>query len=97
MANHHPLIISLLSLVADQCGGVEIGVWGLVQRSVFGCGVEIDARLWVYCGYCLDLPWVTWVQIDVGLGVVWRSTLGYRFVVGFVWVAVGCVCSDRHG
>ena len=68
-----------------------------MQRSVFGCGVEIDVRLWVYCGFCLDLPWVTWVRIGVGLGVVWRSALGYGFVVGFVWVAVGCVCSDRHG
>ena len=96
MANHHLLIISLLSLIADQCGGVEIGVWGLVQRLVFGCDVEIDVRLWVCHGFCLDLLWVTWVRIGVDLGVVWRSALGYGFVVGFVWVAVGCVCSDRH-
>ena len=57
----------------DQCGGVEIGIWGLVQRSVFGCGVEIGIGLWVYCGFCLGLSWVAWVRIgvgDQGLGVV---------------------------
>ena len=51
MANHHQFIISLFSLVANQCGGMEIGVWGLVQRSVFGCGVEIDVGLWVCRGF----------------------------------------------
>ena len=60
MASHHPLIISLLSLVANQCGGVEIGVWGLAQRLVVGCGVEIGVGLWVCHGFCLGLSWVAW-------------------------------------
>ena len=71
----------------DQCGGVEIGIWGLVQRSVFGCGVEISIGLWVYCGFCLGLSWVAWVRIGVGLGVVWRSALGCGFCLGLSWVA----------
>ena len=60
MASHHPLIISLLSLVANQCGGVEISVWGLAQRLVVGCGVEIGVGLWVCHGFCLGLSWVAW-------------------------------------
>ena len=61
MASHHPLIISLLSLVADQCGGMEIGVWGLAQRSVFGCGVVIGVG-------CRDRRWAWDVEIAVEHG-----------------------------
>nr|POE70197.1 hypothetical protein CFP56_61098 [Quercus suber] len=77
MASHHPLIISLLSLVADQCGAMEIGIWGLMQRSVFGCGVEFGVGLWICRGFCLGLPWVAWVQIGMGFSwwlLVWVSS-----------------------
>ena len=75
MASHYPFIISLLSLslVANQCGGVEISVWGLAQRPVFGCGVEIGVGLWHGDRCCLKKDgkslmgfvwvcreWVTW-------------------------------------
>nr|POE78924.1 hypothetical protein CFP56_46092 [Quercus suber] len=85
MASHHPVIIFLLSLVADQCGGVEIGVWGLAQRSVFGCGVEIDIGR-------RDRRWVWDVEIAVGHG-------GHRWAWD-VEIAVGhgdrrCACGDR--
>ena len=77
MASHHPLINSLLSLVANQCGGVEISIWGLVQRSVFGCGMEIDVGMWVCHGFCLGLLWAAWVQISVGFSwwlLAWVSS-----------------------
>ena len=76
---------SSLSLVADQCGGVESSIWGLVQRSVFGCGVEIGVGLWVCCGFCLGLPWVAWVWIGVGLWVCCGFCWWSERVVLMVW------------
>ena len=61
MESHHLLIISLLSRVADQCGGMEISVWGLAQRSVFGCGMECG-------GGSGDRRWAWDVEIAVEHG-----------------------------
>nr|POE80326.1 hypothetical protein CFP56_14090 [Quercus suber] len=81
MASHHPVIIFLLSLVADQCGGVEIGVWGLAQRSVFGCGVEIGIGR-------RDRRWAWDVEVAVGRGML-RSPLGMEIAVAHMEIGVG--------
>ena len=43
-----------------QCGGIEISIQGLAQRSVFGCGIKIGIGLWVCRGFSLGLSWVAW-------------------------------------
>ena len=64
---------SIVTKTPNQCGGVEIGVWGLVQRLVFRCGVEIDIGLWVCRGLRgFRSAWV----ISVGL---WRFAGGFFF------------------
>ena len=94
MASHHPLIISLLSLVADQCGGVEIDVWSLAQRSVFRCGVEIGVGLWVCRGLCgFGSAWVSlggerWCRgsyLEVGLFDIWFLQVVFIFWVLGYW------------
>ena len=48
---------------------MEIGIWGLVQRSVFGCGVEIGFGYEVEIGVgCGDRRWVWDVEIAVRHG-----------------------------
>ena len=97
--SHHPLIISLLSLVADQCGGVEIGVWGLAQRLVFRCGVEIGDGLWVCRGFCLGLLWVALVRIGVGFSWWLSAWVSSKVVdMGFgVWTGGGMVMGTMIG
>ena len=64
---------SIATKTPNQCGGVEIDVWGLAQRSVFRCGVEIGIGLWVCRGLRgFRSAWV----IGVGL---WRSAGGFFF------------------
>ena len=71
------LIISLLSLpsfslVIDQRGGVEIGIQGLAQRQVFGCGVEIGVQAWQFA-----LGWLFWCG-DGHWGVgAWQSVIDF--------------------
>ena len=87
------VIISLLPLVADQCGGVEIGVWGLAQWSVFRCGVEIAVGRGMWRSPLgMEISVGRWVRRSAQRSVYRFCSFMVRVVhlwVWFCWVFVG--------